>query len=89
VTTDVTTDVTPEIGAFLRVVQGEMARPALQAAMGLKSDEHFRKAYLVPAIAKGFLEMTLPDTPRSTRQRYRLTEKGRRWVKSQAGKEAR
>lgn len=59
VTTDVTTDVAPEIGAFLKVVQEEMLRPALQAAMGLKNAEQFRKTYLVPSfseVEKPFLE---------------------------------
>ena len=87
VTTDVTTDVTTvseEVAALLRVVQGEMARPALQVVMGLKNAEHFRKAYLVPAMESTCLEMTLPDTPRSTKQRYRLTAKGRVWLKSHA-----
>ena len=84
VTTDVTMDVPGEVAVLLRVVQGEMARPALQTAMGLKNAEHFRKAYLVPAMVSGYLEMTLPATPRSTKQRYRLTPKGRAWLRSQA-----
>jgi ATP-dependent DNA helicase RecG len=71
-----TTHVTVEVAALLQVIQGDMPRPALQAAMGLRNAEHFRKAYLVPAMAAGYLEMTLPDTPRSTRQRYRLTPLG-------------
>jgi ATP-dependent DNA helicase RecG len=74
-----------EVGALLKVVHGEMARPALQVAMGLRNAEHFRKAYLVPAVASGCLEMTLPDTPRSTKQRYRLTAKGRQWLQAQPG----
>lgn len=53
-----------------------MSRPARQAAMGLRNAEHFRKSYLVPAIAAGYLKMTLPNAPRSTRQGYRLTPLG-------------
>lgn len=40
VTTDVTMDVTVEAAALLQVIQGDMARPALQAAMGLRNAEH-------------------------------------------------
>ena len=76
VTMDVTTDVTGEVAALLQRVQGAMSRPALQEAMGLRNAEHFRKTYLVPAMAAGYLEMTLPETPRSTRQAYRLTAEG-------------
>ena len=83
VTMDVTTDVTMEVAALLRVVQGAMSRPALQEAMGLKNAEHFRKAYLVPAITAGYLEMTLPSTPRSTKQAYRVTALGQQWLASQ------
>ncbi|WP_147376815.1 Fic family protein [Noviherbaspirillum saxi] len=62
-----------EVAALLQVIQGNIPIPAMQAAMGLRNAEHFRKAYLAPAMTAGYLEMTLPDTPRSTRQRYRLT----------------
>lgn len=53
-----------------------MSRLELQQALGLKDDEHFRKAYLLPALAAGLAEMTLPDKPRSSRQKYRLTPLG-------------
>ena len=53
-----------------------MTRQQLQAALNLKDDEHFRKAYLLPALQAGLIEMTIPDKPRSSKQKYRLTEKG-------------
>jgi predicted transcriptional regulator len=43
----------------------------------LKDDEHFRKAYLLPAMKADLIEMTLPDKPTSSKQKYRLTRKGR------------
>ena len=39
-TADVTTDVTVEVAALLQVIQGDMSRRALQAAMGLRNAEH-------------------------------------------------
>jgi hypothetical protein len=45
--------------------------------MKLKDDEHLRKAYLLPAIEAGLIEMTIPDKPRSSKQRYRLTSIGK------------
>lgn len=46
-------------------------------SLGLKDDEHFRKAYLLPALDTGLIEMTIPDKPRSSKQKYQLTDKGR------------
>ncbi len=85
ITDQVTMDVTMEVTALLRVVKGDMRRQELQAAMGLKNADHFRKAYVLPAIAAGYVEMTLPNQPNSRPQRYRLTAKGRQWLKARAG----
>ena len=84
-TMDVTMDVTGEVAALLRLVSGEMSRPELQAAMRLKNADHFRKTYLAPAMSAGLLEMTAPESPRSTKQRYRLTALGQQWLKAQGG----
>jgi len=35
------------------------------------------EGYLQPALDGSFVEMTIPDKPRSSKQRYRLTELGR------------
>ncbi len=76
VTGEVTPEVTPEV-RLMRVLNGEMNRQSLQDAMSLKDDEHFRKTYLLPALEAQFIEMTIPDKPRSSKQKYRLTEKGK------------
>ena len=65
---------------LLRAVDGEMSRQQIQVALGLKGEEHFRKAYLKPALIANVIEMTLPDTPRISKQRYRLTALGLRWL---------
>ncbi len=75
-TPEVAPDVTPEV-RLLSAFTGEMTRQQLKMALGLKDDEHFRKAYLLPALDAGWIEMTIPDKPRSSKQKYRLTEKGR------------
>lgn len=54
-----------------------MSRQDLPGALGLKDNEHFRKAYLLPALWESLIEMTLPDKPESSKQKYRLTEKAR------------
>jgi ATP-dependent DNA helicase RecG len=46
--------------------------------MALRSEEQFRKACREPALTKGLIEITLPQTPPSSKQRYRLRSLGRR-----------
>jgi ATP-dependent DNA helicase RecG len=82
VTTEVTPEVTPEVLQMLRAFVGDMQRRDLQRLLGLKDDEHFRKAYLLPAIKNNLIEMTLPDKSHSSKQRYRLTGKGRLFLES-------
>jgi hypothetical protein len=79
VATEVTTEVTTEVALELRLLHaltGEMTRQQLQAALQLKNDEHFRKAYLQPALQAGLIERTVPDKPQSRLQKYRRTTKG-------------
>jgi ATP-dependent DNA helicase RecG len=75
VTGEVTPEVTPEV-RLLEALKGEMSRQELQETLGLSDAEHFRKAYLIPALEAGVIEMTIPDKPRSSRQRYRITSQG-------------
>ena len=70
------TEVTTEVKRLLNVMTGDHSRKELQEILRLKNAEHFRKAYLLPAINAELVEMTLPDKPKSRLQRYRLTESG-------------
>ncbi|MCX5795005.1 MAG: hypothetical protein NTY77_05895 [Elusimicrobia bacterium] len=66
-----------EVRRLLMACQGEMSREQLQKKLHLKSPANFRNLYLAPALEGGFLEMTLPDKPKSHSQKYRLTAKGK------------
>ena len=61
---------------LLGVMSGEMSRQGIQDALGLRHRNYFRKAYLHPALRAGLIQMTIPDKPRSGKQRYRLTPAG-------------
>uniref|UniRef100_UPI003570B352 Fic family protein n=1 Tax=Salinimicrobium marinum TaxID=680283 RepID=UPI003570B352 len=50
----------------------------MQNHLKLSDRENFRINYLVPAIENGFVELTIADKPKSSKQKYRLTEKGRK-----------
>lgn len=62
-TVQVTGEVTTEVERLLRVLVGEMSRQQIQSALGLKGEDHFRKAYLLPALRSEMVEITPPDTP--------------------------
>ena len=76
----VSPQVTPQVGELLAAIEGEMGREALQSALGLSDRKSFRERYLKPALAEGLIEMTIPDKPNSSLQKYRLTDKGRQWL---------
>ncbi|MFN8740551.1 MAG: Fic family protein [Pirellula sp.] len=81
---EVTPEVTPEVLGMLFILEGEMNRGEIMGAMGLKDEKHFRNHYQQTAIATGLIEMTIPDKPKSSKQRYRLTSLGKAILASQA-----
>ena len=59
-----------------------MNRQEIQCKLNLADREHFRLNYLKPALEQGFIEMTLPDKPNSSLQKYRLTTLGKQLKKN-------
>lgn len=47
----------------------------LMQLLGLKHRPTFRNNYLLPALKAGLIEMTIPETPNSSKQKYRRTGK--------------
>jgi ATP-dependent DNA helicase RecG len=74
--------VPPLVVQLLEACQDEMSREALQERLGLVNRRHFRSAYLLPALELDLLERTLPDTPTSRYQKYRISALGRTWLAS-------
>ena len=62
------------------LAEEESGSSELMAALRLKRRPTFRKNYLDPALTSGWIERTQPDSPCSSIQRYRLTDKNRRWL---------
>lgn len=80
--TDQVTDQVPQhLIALLRVISSEMTNSEIMKEMGLTHKPSFRKRYLKPAITQKLIEMTLPDSPQSKNQKYRLTAQGQRLKK--------
>jgi hypothetical protein len=70
--------VTPQEVSVLRAAVDPSTRAVLQKSAGLRDREHFAASVLKPLLDRDLLEMTIPDKPRSSKQQYRITEKGRR-----------
>jgi len=78
VTQQVTPQVTQQVIAVLESARTARTREALQKVVGIKDREHFRKTYIEQLLVAGWLEMTIPEKPRSSKQRYRTTDLGRK-----------
>jgi ATP-dependent DNA helicase RecG len=85
VTPHVTLQVTPQVIALREAAGDPHTREELQGVLGLKDRMHFQKAYLEPLLAAGWLEMTIPDKPRSRLQRYRTTAAGQETLHTTSG----
>jgi len=48
----------------------------LMTMLGRSDRTKFRSQVLNPLIEAGFIEMTIPDKPQSSKQKYRLSDKG-------------
>jgi len=68
--------VAAEVMKMLKAISGEMTRSEIRSALGLKGRANFEKRHLKPALSQGLVEMTIPDKPRSSKQRYRITPQG-------------
>ncbi len=77
VTGQVAVQVSAEVLKMLEIMSGEMTRVEIQVALGLKGRANFEERYLKPAIDMGLVNMTRPDKPRSSKQRYHTTSAGR------------
>jgi predicted HTH transcriptional regulator len=62
---------------ILEKCQEERALLELMAVVGRSDRTKFRHQVLNPLIDAGLIEMTIPDKPRSPKQRYQTTEAGR------------
>lgn len=81
-TLQVTPQVTPQVIRLLNLLEeGELNRGLLMEKLGLHDQKAFRK--IQPALEQGLIEMTLPDSPKSPTQKYRLTGKGWAVVKDE------
>jgi ATP-dependent DNA helicase RecG len=78
---------TRQLLLVLASTDGPLSRASLQQAAGLRDRESFVLEHLNPLLADGLIEMTIPDKPRSSKQRYRLTQAGTGYLGKMKGKQ--
>jgi len=75
-TIQVTVQDTIQVVNLLKALSGECSSVEIMKKINLNNRAHFQSEYLNPAIKKGYIEMTIPEKPKSRLQKYRLTTKG-------------
>ena len=58
-----------QVRNLIRSPEGERTRAKILQNRGLKDRTNFAKEYVQPALAAGLIEMTIPDKPRSSKQK--------------------
>lgn len=70
--------VTEQVLSLLTVAdESSRSGAELMTLVGIKHRPTFLYNYLQPALDMGLIEMTIPDKPNSSKQRYLLTEAGK------------
>lgn len=69
---------TTQVKSLVSVVADKtLSVTEMMEALNLKNRSYFMKDYVKPALEQGLIEPVFPDQPRSPKQKYRLTEKGK------------
>ncbi|HHX11801.1 MAG TPA: Fic family protein [Clostridiales bacterium] len=72
ITEQVTAQVTDQVEKLLGVMDDkEYSTREMMELLGLKHRPSFRDNYLLPALKLGYIEMTIPDKPNSSKQKYK------------------
>ena len=74
---EVTDQVTDQVKKLISVIENENSRSELMVKLNLAHSPTFRENYLQPALQANLIELTIPEKPNSSKQKYRLTEKGK------------
>lgn len=71
-TEQVRVQVSEQVKKLIEVIEDkEFSTKELMKLLGLKHRPTFRDNYLLPALELGYIEMTIPDKPNSSKQKYR------------------
>ena len=78
VTEQATEQVTEQVKKLILIMENAQSREELMQLLNLSHREYFRAEFLQKSIELELVELTIPDKPKSSKQKYRLTEKGKK-----------
>ena len=86
----VTAPVTAPVLRLLELLfsKGNLGNAEILASLGLKNRRRMRETYIAPAMHAALIEYTIPDKPRSSKQKYRLTAMGRKILEAENNQRA-
>jgi ATP-dependent DNA helicase RecG len=67
-------DLTPDEKTILNLCQTPQTTTELMKAMSWKNRTKFRNKFLIPLLEKGLLKMSIPEKPKSSKQKYQTTQ---------------
>ena len=71
--------VTPQVEKVLSTVgEKTLSTKEIMGIIGLKDKSNFLELYLYPATRQNLVEPIYPENPKHPRQKYRLTDKGKK-----------
>ncbi|MGF1636583.1 MAG: Fic family protein [Cyclobacteriaceae bacterium] len=74
--------VTEQVRSLISIIEDEHSSNELMSLLNLTHRENFRSNYLHKVIELGLVEFTIPNKPNSSKQKYKLSSKGR-YIKCQ------
>lgn len=76
--------VAPQVAKVLSVISEQtLSTKEIMSIIGLKDKSNFLELYLYPAVRQNLVEPIYPENPKHPRQKYRLTDKGKKLLKRQ------
>lgn len=75
---------TPQVEKVLHAIKEQtLSTKEIMGMLGLKDKSNFLELYLYPATRQNLVEPIYPDNPKHPRQKYRLTDKGKKSLNRQ------
>ncbi|WP_245988978.1 Fic family protein [Pelobium manganitolerans] len=76
-----TDPVTDPVAQLLNLLKADaLSAGEMRSRLGIKHRQTFRENYIHPALQMGLIMQTMPDKPNSRLQKYRLTERGKKFL---------